>query len=339
MSGTIARWGLWFSILGLAACGAATPATPGADAGGGADAADTGTAPPPGDSGATDTGTPPADAVTVPTRAHSLNLDLALPPGREDTQCVEMRLGNATGGLIRRIHVSLRQGSHHLIVYRSNATQEQRTPSHCQGLGGILSGAAPLFIAQMPESDLVMPDGVGMTIAANQMIRIEEHFINPGMTPVQGGATVTVDVADAETTNLTRADMMFWGTVRISLPPRTTSSVQYYQRPRAGVRVFGLTSHTHQLGTLATISVAANATDPMAREVHRSTHWEEPPLTLFNPAMEFDGAQGLHLRCNYNNTTTRTIRFGEDFDDEMCFMWAYYYPSHGFDVRSDGLGF
>jgi hypothetical protein len=27
------------------------------------------------------------------------------------------------------------------------------------------------------------------------------------------------------------------------------------------------------------------------------------------------------------NNTNRTVTFGEGVDNEMCFLWAYYYPA------------
>ena len=33
------------------------------------------------------------------------------------------------------------------------------------------------------------------------------------------------------------------------------------------------------------------------------------------------------------------LPFGESALREMCFLWVYYYPSHGFDVCTDGTCF
>jgi hypothetical protein len=31
------------------------------------------------------------------------------------------------------------------------------------------------------------------------------------------------------------------------------------------------------------------------------------------------------------------VKFGESFNDEMCFLWQYYYPSQGFQLCVDGF--
>lgn len=281
---------------------------------------------------ARDVVTPPADVPLV--QREAMMPPQRLTPGQEVTLCREVRLGNPDAMLVRRIHVSIPRGSHHLIVYRSNATAEQPTPTPCRGLSGILSGTAPIYIAQQPESGIDFPDGVGLTVAADQMIRLEEHFINTTAAPLDAGGRVTFDLAPAA--GLTRADMMFWGTQNINVPARSRGRAQYFHAALTDINVFGLTSHTHEFGELATVEVATSLTGA-GREVHRSMDWAEPPLTRFAPPLTFAPGEGLRLVCSYNNTSDRPLTFGESFYQEMCFLWAYYYPSQGFHVCFDGI--
>jgi hypothetical protein len=58
--------------------------------------------------------------------------------------------------------------------------------------------------------------------------------------------------------------------------------------------------------------------------------WDEPPVERFDPAMTFDGSQGFRYRCSWDNTTGEELGFGESARQEMCFLWAYYYPSQGY---------
>ena len=47
--------------------------------------------------------------------------------------------------------------------------------------------------------------------------------------------------------------------------------------------------------------------------------------------------KGLAFECKWNNTTPNTVMFGESFNDEMCFVWQYYYPSQGFALCVNGF--
>lgn len=53
-----------------------------------------------------------------------------------------------------------------------------------------------------------------------------------------------------------------------------------------------------------------------------------------DPEIVFDGTNGIAYQCEWNNTTNQLVTFGESALQEMCFMWMYYYPSHGFDFRT-----
>ena len=43
-------------------------------------------------------------------------------------------------------------------------------------------------------------------------------------------------------------------------------------------------------------------------------------------------AGGFDFSCSYYNNISATVRFGESANNEMCFFWAYYYPSNGSHV-------
>jgi hypothetical protein len=138
--------------------------------------------------------------------------------------------------------------------------------------------------------------------------------------------------------------------VNINIPPHAVDAqVHFFQHPPAG-HIFAMTSHTHQHGTLATINLATNPSlgtsnpnsaaavdlDP-SNPLHVSHSWSDPPLTLFDPPLQVtDAAQGFHLVCHYDNTTSNTVSFGESFNDEMCFMWAYFYPANGTSICAAG---
>ena len=208
---------------------------------------------------------------------------------------MELPLGNGTPLLVNHIHVDLAPGSHHLIVYRSTATAPSLTPTPCQPLGGIQTGSAPIFIAQASSTDLVVPAGIGIQIAANQYIRIEEHFINLTSGPLEGTATVQIDTVP-NSPCVTPSDLMFWGTEDIDLLPHSTGTADMFDIVPAGRQIFGMTTHEHELGTLATISQAPDATST-GTLLYSNSNWAEPMLRQYAPPLSFDGTTGLHLHC------------------------------------------
>lgn len=291
---------------------------------------DTGLPPPPEDASAYDGGR---------TFRHEVSISLDLMPGQEVTRCTILRLGNTSAQYIRRVYANLGDASHHLIFYKSSRRTEQTTPRDCTGFSGVrnlMDFDPPILIAQQHETTLNMPPNVGFPIDNDEYVRLEFHAVNLRTTPMRATATVVVDTVD-QSVPLTSANLMFWGNTRISLAPMAAGTVDFFHTPLVGVRVFGLTSHTHQYGVRSTIHRATgtrSASTPVTWTnvvdgalLHDNRNWSDPPLTLFDPPITFPTGEGLHLRCNYMNTSNRTVTFGESVDQEMCFLWAYYYPA------------
>lgn len=276
------------------------------------------------------------------THRHQVSISVELQPGQEVTRCTVLRLRNTGPEFIRRVYANLGDASHHLIFYKATTRTEQTTPQDCNGFSGIRNIDdldTPLLIAQQHETTLEMPANVGLPIDADEYVRLEFHAVNLGRTATMATANVVVDTVD-QSVPLAHANLMFWGNTRITIPAMSTHVVDFFHTPLPNVRIFGLTSHTHQFGTRTSIHVATGTrtmtpgspsvlwSDVVDGELlHENRNWSDPPLTLFAPARTLATGQGLHLRCEYRNTTNRPVTYGESVDNEMCFLWAYYYPA------------
>ena len=258
--------------------------------------------------------------------------------GQENTQCVVKKLGNAALMHVGSIHNVLTQGSHHLIVYRTNDTVEQPTPFDCKPFVGTLNPAkgSPLMITQKKDELLALPDGVAYTLQADQMIRLEMHYINPGGSTIMvEGQSTFIPIADAAFKY--EADFLFIGDPDINVPAHSTSTLGpiFYKLPAAFAtsNFFAITGHEHQFGTNVTISTAMNAADP-GTSIYNvpGWMWNEPKTQFFSPTINIPANGGFKFTCDWNNTSNAAVGFGESANQEMCFFWAYYYPSQGAKV-------
>ena len=175
---------------------------------------------------------------------------------------------------------------------------------------------------------MTLPDGVAYPIEAHQKVFMQLHYFNTGdkSSEVTGSVDLhklTDDVKPIE------AKSLFTGSTAITLLPQQMGSTKFFMQPGAQgapVRhVFALSSHTHELGVRTTIERVTAEDAPEVKPIHESTDWAEPPLTVFDKPLEFKGEDGLRLTCRYMNTTKRTVSFGTSTEDEMCFMWMYYF--------------
>jgi len=258
----------------------------------------------------------------------------------DQTKCIWVRLNNPTEIKVHSMHNVLTDGSHHLIVYKDDMdTTEQTTPVDCQPFTGALNASgmiAPLAITQRKDDPIFLPAEVGYTFAPNQMIKIEMHYVNKGDTDLDVMATVDFFAPDPATIKY-EAAVLFTGSPDIDIPAgvgQTATLHQFFTVPSTinlqSAKFFAITGHTHELGTSVKVSVG----EPGAlTEVYAPApfEWDEP-ATVTPPEFSVPPNGGFDFECKWTNNRNVQVGFGEDAADEMCFFWAYYYPSIGSKV-------
>lgn len=269
---------------------------------------------------------------------------ITVPSMGENTQCIQVRLTNSEPIKVHQMHNVLGVGSHHLIVYKDDMmTAEQTTPFDCQPFTGTLNPSgrvAPIMITQRADDPLFLPAGVGYSLAANQMMRVEMHFNNSTDAPLQVMATVELYAAKPGEVQH-EANILFIGSPDIDIPPMGTQTLEQFFTPsRASLdltqaKFFAITGHTHQFGREMTVAAAPSQGSAGAMVYQPEFFdWDEPATQIHNPEFKLDtGNQaGFRFKCVYQNTSNARVKFGESANDEMCFFWAYYYPSQGAHV-------
>jgi len=259
-------------------------------------------------------------------------------PGVERTQCVIKRLSNAAQIRVGRIDNAITNASHHLIVYRTNDSTEQLTPFDCDPFKDTLDPAkgAPIMVTQKHDDSLVLPTGVAYTLDAGQMIRLELHYINTGAAKTSVTATSTfTSIPDASFQH--EAGFLFIGTPDIDIPANSKKTIgpMFFQLPAdlAGSSVFAITGHTHQYGTNMRVWTAPGDQGPDTPVYDvPGWSWSEPATIAHEPAFQLPTGGGFRFECDYQNTSSASVSFGESATQEMCFFWAYYYPNKGSKV-------
>ncbi|HEU4610661.1 MAG TPA: hypothetical protein VFS15_01235 [Kofleriaceae bacterium] len=265
---------------------------------------------------------------------------VSVPPGQENTQCIWMKLGNTSEIKVHQLHNVLNDASHHLIVYKDDMdTTEQLTPVNCQPFTGALNTTgmiAPIAITQKKDDMIFLPDRVAYTFAPNQMVKIEMHYINSTDETQDVEASVHFYAADPSAIDH-EAAILFTGSPDINLGPGESTLHQFFSVPSyldlSESNIFAITGHTHKLGTNVSVRVAPSKSGPMT-DVYTPNpfKWDEPETKTFSTPFSIPTGGGLDFECTWNNTTSGNVGFGESANDEMCFFWAYYYPSQGSKV-------
>jgi hypothetical protein len=260
-------------------------------------------------------------------------------PSVESTQCVWLRLSNDAEIKVHQLHNVLGATSHHLIVYKDDMdTTEQTTPVPCQPFTGALNTTGkifPMMITQKHDDELLLPHHVAYTLAAHQMIKIEMHYINAGEAAADATATVNFGAADPTAIH-DEANILFIGTPDINLQPNQMTTVHAYFLPYSAsldlssAKIFAMTGHTHKLGLSVEVNTSAEPAGPFTPAYAPASFlWNEPVTATFSPELMLPDGGGFDFTCTYYNDTSAAVKFGESADAEMCFFWAYYYPSNG----------
>jgi hypothetical protein len=259
--------------------------------------------------------------------------------GEETTVCIVVPYGNTDDVVVNSIDVSLAPGSHHLILYETSAAPTS-TPYACTPFAGIALGSdTPLVLAGKEQLTWTFPQGIGQDIPANSNVKIEAHYINATPDMIQGHGQVTFHTTPkSQMGTYQAAGFTFWGTTDINIPPNAKySTPMQFQAGIADTHLISVTTHQHRLGTGIQ---AWESTGPgqMGTQVANDLDWANPSLNQLSPVYDFNGTNGLSFQCEWTNTTTQTVTFGESALDEMCFVGGYYYPvqGSGLDLCIDG---
>ena len=257
--------------------------------------------------------------------------------GVETTQCIVEPFGNTVDTVVQGFDSTLAEGSHHLIVYLTKAAVN-KTPVACSPFTGVVAGSdVPLGIIDRKQISFLLPQGTGLDIPANANVRVEAHYINTTSAALQGTGLVTFHTVPKATAPAYQpASFLFYGTSNISIPPNADYSTgPLFQVGKAGTKYFLGMTHQHRLGVGVKLWASAQKGD-LSNQLLDDTDWSNPSWKLLSPMVTFDGTSGLSYQCDWTNTTSQTVTFGESALQEMCFVGGYYYPATAFEFCLNG---
>ena len=154
---------------------------------------------------------------------------------------------------------------------------------------------------------MTLPEGTAFRIEPHQRVYLQLHYINYTQATADIEGSLELEpFAPTEGTPI-EAHSRFTGQMSLNIPSGEASLGEFFFTPMGTaarpIQVFAITSHTHSLGVRSTIERVPARNSPDSTPIHESTDWAEPPLTQFDPPLQFTGQDGLRLRCNYQNDT------------------------------------
>jgi hypothetical protein len=203
---------------------------------------------------------------------------------------------------------------HHWIMYAAD--------------GSFLTGWAP----GSENGRVPLPADVGMYLPSSGNLRLDMHYNNLGGTTTEQDAS-GVEVCVIQTQSKFRANTatVFGGFSALpSIPPnQKVDNVGNcaVSTPKGPVHVLSQSPHMHLLGVNAKLVLTRGG---------QQTVLHDAPFTFddqrnypFSPELMLQTGDKVTTTCTYQNNTSKTVTFGENTGNEMCFNFVVYYPMGG----------
>ncbi len=275
-------------------------------------------------------------ATTTKVTGNNITLEVEsfdVPPGTERQVCKTINLPVDVPFDVIQLHSSMKGTSHHFNAYKVlvNSTEpvtEAESKVHdCAPAQEQLSGQAAYFFgAATPDRIVDLPAEVSFHFSPGQRIILEQHVINATTDVIQGG--VKFDLIGAEKPEDIKhyGDVIWFANWQFFIGPNQEAKATKHCTVPYAVEVFGLTSHTHALGSHFSIEKWSNG---KTEHIYDSTDWSHPPYDQYSPTMPLAAKEGLEWTCTWENPTSNAVGPGKNSTDEMCMTFAYAYPKEG----------
>jgi len=258
------------------------------------------------------------DAAVATSAFHLETPALEIQPGQETTYCYYTSIPTTQTLGVKRWSSTMTPGSHHVtLFFADDSSRPDGTVDQDCGAG------VPYWVyaAQTPSAEMVMPDGIGMTVPAGQKIYIQLHYANATDQVIRASARIDADAYDPAETYLPAAAYVTYR-AGFSVPARSTASTGGRCAVPPDATFFALTTHTHKLGIHTTVRDGADM-------IFESTDWEHPGIREWKAQPFFRFSSGhLSYACDYDNPRDVAVREGPSAAaNEMCMAIGYYTPA------------
>jgi mono/diheme cytochrome c family protein len=215
---------------------------------------------------------------------------------------------------------------HHWILYAN------------QGVAAFLTGWAPGDDKRSP-----MPSDVGMDMPKGKnALRLDMHYNSltaDGREGDQSGVEICV-VKGANIRKNHAAVTMSFTAFKFPLAPANTANYEatgvcnVTATEPVHLMSAGPHSHTYAVGHRFTVTKKSGEQIVM---LDRPFQFGEQKSYTLKPEVILETGDTVTTTCIYTNTTNKSINFGENTGDEMCFNFASYYPKDALSCGGGGL--
>ncbi len=189
--------------------------------------------------------------------------------------------------------------------------------------GGVLFAQ----LTQATDETQAFPEGAVLELPPDSVVVSQVHLLNVADEDIDTGVTMKLaGVAEADVR--IRLRPLSFDFHQLAIPPQQSSrfETECDMERAAGllddVSLYYALPHYHS--TARGMSIVLFGGDRDGEVVHEIESTIGEPLgTTLAPPLSMAGARGIRFSCTYDNTTDRTIGYGNSGQDEMCIFLAF----------------
>ena len=257
-----------------------------------------------------------------------LHMTSTIPAGAEVEHCQFVTVPETW---VTKDAVEFSPGSHHVLVFQTSYTsiptqRDDGTPVDTSGVFDCSDGTIGRWSItrliggsqnQTGESILSFPEGVGARIGGVLLMNV--HYRNASDAPLPADVKVVFDTIRSDQI-AQEGDIMFLFNPLISVPPGGTSRAHWRCPVYQDITIANAQSHMHARGVGYQARIDGEAPFSV------NDRWEDVPVRDYEGFTVKAGSK-IDYYCDYRNTGGAPIYMGPRTTDEMCVLFASYYPA------------
>jgi hypothetical protein len=211
---------------------------------------------------------------------------------------------------------------HHLLLFQS-PTSVSSTPAPCSAGGStqwrMVSGWAP------GGQNMVLPKEAGFAESGTTHWVMQVHYNNARALDGQSDQS-GFDLCTTDQLRANDADVMAFGSINFSIPPRATlTQTCDYTVPQGtpALHLFSASPHMHTLGKAMTTTKMGGAPQTIVTQPSFSFQTQ----LAYPTSVDLAAGDTVETACTWQNAGDTTVSFGENTSNEMCFDFVAYYPA------------
>lgn len=269
--------------------------------------------------------------VFVATLEHTFD-PIAVESGEEAYWCQSWTLGNDEPLYVNKVRQVNDGAWHHsnwFFVPENVFGEDGTWRCSDRGFGEVEAAARGGVIfaqsTQTFEEIQRFPPGTAVVVPPRSKIIGNVHLFNVSAAAISSSLTMGLESIQEDEVE-TRLREVSFANYAIAIPPRRAS--RWSQTcDLAGIaedafKVYYVLGHYHEWGNYFKLSFVDDVLDERTIVEFTNTAGDSLGVTI-NPPLSNDGAMQLRYECGYNNTTDRTLVWGNNGQEEMCQFLAY----------------